>query len=110
LALIMSGLEETCAMKSLRFLGLMALAAATVYGQPTNGAVYWSSSPPDCTSIDSTQTAVAIFNGSGVRVGYSCYVAGTFVWLAAGAGWTTAIRVAGPASGGIGADLKFYDH
>jgi hypothetical protein len=36
-------------------------------------------------------------------------VSGTFLWLAAGGGWTTSIRVAAPASGAVGADYYFYD-
>jgi len=40
-------------MKSLHLLGLIAVAAATIHSQPTNGAVYWSpvTSPPDCSSL-----------------------------------------------------------
>jgi hypothetical protein len=95
-------------MKSLHLFGLIVLAAATLYGQPTNGAVYWSVTPPDCSSLNH-ETPVTITNPAGARVGYSCHVTGTFVWLAAGAGWTTAIRVAGPASGGIGVDYTFFD-
>jgi hypothetical protein len=52
---------------------------------------------------------VAIANSSGKTVGYSCYVSGTFVWLAAGGGWSSAIRVAAPASAAIGVDYTFYD-
>jgi hypothetical protein len=109
LVFIMNPLEELVRMKSLNLIGLMALAAASMYGQPTNGAPYWSSSPPDCTAISSTQVAVAIKNPSGTTIGFSCYVTGTFVWLAAGQGWTTAIRVAGPGSGSIGVDYQFFD-
>jgi hypothetical protein len=36
-------------------------------------------------------------------------VSGTFVWLAAGGGWSSAIRVAAPASAAIGVDYTFYD-
>ena len=95
-------------MNSLHLIGLMALAAATtLFGQPTNGAVYWSVTPPDCSSLNS-ETPVTITNPAGARLGYSCHVTGTFVWLAAGAGWSTAIRVAAPASGGIGVDFTFF--
>jgi hypothetical protein len=55
------------------------------------------------------QSPVAIKNAAGVTIGYSCFVSGTFAWLAAGAGWTTAIRVAAPASAPIGVDYSFYD-
>jgi hypothetical protein len=95
-------------MKSLRLLGLIALAAATLNGQPVNGPVYWSTVPPDCSSL-AGESPVAIANSSGKTVGYSCYVSGTFVWLAAGGGWSSAIRVAAPASAAIGVDYTFYD-
>jgi len=36
-------------------------------------------------------------------------VSGTFVWLAAGGGWSSSIRVAAPASAAIGVDYTFYD-
>jgi hypothetical protein len=52
---------------------------------------------------------VAITNSSGRTIGYACYVSGTFVWLAAGGGWSSAIRVAAPASAAIGVDYTFYD-
>ncbi len=93
-------------MKSLHLFGLMVLAAATVYGEEP---VYWSVSPPDCSAIND-QTPVTINSSTGARLGYSCQIAGTFVWLAAGAGWTTAIRVAGPGSGSVAVEFTFYDH
>jgi len=102
--------------KALSFLAWMALSAATLPGQsipvpgtqpPIAGAVYWSATPPDCSSL-AGESPVAILGGSGT-VGYSCYVSGTFVWLAAGGGWRTAIRVAAPASAAIGVDYSFYD-
>ncbi len=34
---------------------------------------------------------------------------GTFVWFAAGGGYTTALRVAAPASAPVGIDYQFYD-
>jgi len=92
---------------ALRVFVLIALAAA-MHGQTTNGPVYWSTVQPDCSSL-SGETAVAITNASGATLGYSCYVSGTFVWLAAGGGWTTSIRVAGPSSGAVGVDYSFYD-
>jgi hypothetical protein len=97
-------------MKSLRFLGLIAVAAATLHSQPVNGPVYWSpvTSPPNCTSL-AGESPVAITNSSGKTIGYSCYVSGTFVWLAAGGGWSSSIRVAAPASAPIGVDYTFYD-
>jgi hypothetical protein len=95
-------------MKSLHLLGLIAVAATTMHSQPTNGAVYWSTVPPDCSSL-AGESPVAITNSSGMTIGYSCYVSGTFVWLAAGGGWSTSIRVAAPASAAIGVDYTFYD-
>ena len=95
-------------MKSLRLLGLIAVAAATIHSQPANGAVYWSTVAPDCTSL-AGESPVAITNPAGRAIGYSCYVSGTFVWLAAGGGWSTSIRVAAPASAAIGVDYTFYD-
>jgi len=94
----------------------LALAAATLHGQPiavpgtqppVTGPVYWSATAPDCSSL-AGESAVAIVSASGT-VGYSCYVSGTFVWLAAGGGWSSAIRVAAPASAAIGVDYSFYD-
>ncbi len=41
--------------------------------------------------------------------GYSCYNAGTFVWLAAGGGWASSVRVAAPSSAPVGVDYSFYD-
>ena len=94
----------------------MALAAAMLPGQPiavpgaqppVTGPAYWSATAPDCSSL-AGESPVAIVSASGT-VGYSCYVSGTFVWLAAGGGWSTAIRVAAPASAAIGVDYSFYD-
>jgi hypothetical protein len=94
--------------KSLYLLGLIALSAAALHSQPTNGPVYWSATMPDCSSLG--ETAVAITNSSGGVIGYSCYVSGTFIWLATGGGWTSTIRVAAPASAPIGVDYTFYDN
>jgi hypothetical protein len=97
-------------------MGLMALAAAALPGQslavpgaqpPIAGPAYWSTTAPDCSSL-AGESPVAIVAASGT-VGYSCYVSGTFVWLAAGGVWNSAIRVAAPASGAIGVDYSFYD-
>jgi hypothetical protein len=92
----------------LRFLIIPALVAAALHGQPTNGPVYWSVNEPDCSSLG--ETAVAITNSSGVVIGYSCYASGTFVWLATGGGWTSAIRAGAPATAPIGVDYTFYDN
>src|SRR5215470_13368403 len=94
-------------MKCLSFFGLMALTVPILHAQPTNGAVYWSTTPPDCSNLN--QSPMAITNTSGTTIGYSCYVSGTFVWFAAGGVWGTSIRVAAPASAAIGVDYSFYD-
>jgi len=93
--------------KSLCLLGLVALSAAALPGQPTNGPVYWSTTVPDCSSLN--ETALEITNASGTVIGYSCYVSGTFVWLVAGGGWTVKIRAGAPATAPIGVDYTFYD-
>jgi hypothetical protein len=95
----------------------MALAGTTLHSQsaalpgsqpPTTGAVYYSTTgKPDCTSL-AGESPVAIMSGATV-LGYSCYVSGTFVWVAAGGGWVTSLSVAAPASGAIGVDYSFYD-
>ena len=95
--------------KPLHLLGLIALIAAALHGQPTNGPVYWSpvSSPPDCSSLQ--ETPVAIMSGT-TTIGYSCYVSGTFIWFAAGNGWTSKIRAGAPSTAPIGVDYTFYDN
>ena len=102
--------------KALLSIASVALAAA-LYSQtiplpgtqpPANGPAYWANPAPDCSSL-AGESPVAILNASGAVAGYSCYVSGTFVWLAAGGGWTTAIRVAAPESAAIGVDYSFYD-
>jgi hypothetical protein len=95
-------------MKPLHFFGLLALAAATLHSQPSNGVVYWSTVQPICDQTQG-QSVATIVNSSGATIGYSCYVAGTFAWFTAGGGWGTSIRVAGPASGAVGVDYTFYD-
>jgi len=99
-------------MKSPHLIVLIALAAATLHAQPTNGAIYWSTTQPDCSSLyafGAPETPFAITNQLGATIGYSCYVQGTFPWIAAGGGWSTSIRVAAPASAPIGVDYTFYD-
>jgi hypothetical protein len=104
--------ERSVRLKSLHLVGLMALASAALHGQ--SGAVYWSATQPDCSSLNN-ETPVAITDASGATIGYSCHLSGTFVWYAAGgvdynpAKWGTSIRVAAPASGAIGVDYFFYD-
>ena len=96
-------------MKTPHLLGLTILAAAMLHGQPTTGAQYWSTAAPDCSQLGES-TPATITNASGATVGYSCYVSGTFIWLAAGGTWGSSIRVAAPASGAIGVDYSFYDN
>jgi hypothetical protein len=95
---------------------LMALAALALHGQPIvvpgtqppiTGPVYWSTTPPDCSSL-AGEAPVTIVSETGTA-GFACYVSGTFVWLAAGGGWSTAIRVAAPGSGAVGVDYSFSD-
>jgi len=63
---------------------LIASAAATLDGQPipvpgtqppVTGPAYWSSAPPDCSSLAGESPAAI------GTVGYACYVSGTFVFL-----------------------------
>jgi hypothetical protein len=89
---------------------LTVLAGSVLHAQgqpPTNGPVYWSTTQPDCSSL--FENPVTITNTSGATIGYSCYVSGTFIWLAAGAGWGSAIRVAAPSTAPVGVDYTFYD-
>jgi hypothetical protein len=94
-------------MKTLYAFVFIVVAGPLVYGQPTNGPVYWSPTQPDCSSL--SESAVTIKNAAGTTVGYSCWVSGTFLWLAAGGGWATNLRVAAPASAPVGVDYTFYD-
>jgi len=94
-------------MKSLYFTGVLALAVVSLHGQ-SDQPVYWSANP-DCSSLMGGETPVQITDSSGKTLGYSCYVSGTFVWLAAGGMWGTTIRVSGPASADIDADYTYYD-
>jgi len=94
-------------MKSLQFLGLVAVVAVTLHGQQ-----YWSATVPSCASFDgsvSLDGPIAITDSSGATLGYSCSVSGTFLWLAAGGTWGTSIRVAAPSAGTVGVDYLFYD-
>ncbi len=93
-------------MKTLHLIGLMALAAAALDGQTT--VHYYSPTKPDCTSLGG-ETPIGVTDSTGKILGYSCYIAGTFAWVAAGAGWSSSIRVAAPASGAVGAVYLFYD-
>jgi len=91
--------------KLLSLIALVSLNVSLLHGQ--SGPVFWSSTQPDCSSLH--ETPIAVPNAQGATMGYSCYVAGTFVWLAAGGAWGTSIRVSAPASGAILAGYSFYD-
>jgi len=93
-------------MKSLHLTGLLALAVVSLHGQTS--PVYWSATKPDCSSLMNGETPIQITSGNTV-LGYSCYVSGTFVWLAAGGMWGTTLRVSAPALNDIDADFTFYD-
>jgi len=93
--------------KSLHLIALIALAVAIAYGQSSSQPVYWSTTMPNCSSLGN-EAPVTVQNGT-TTLGYSCYVGGTFVWFAAGGIWSTAIRVAAPASGAVGVMYSFYD-
>jgi len=100
--------------RSLHILGLIAFAAGVLHSQPTNGPVYWSATMPDCSSLPfgpngTGETAVEITNSSGTTIGYSCFVSGTFIWFAAGNGWSSKIRAGAPSTAPIGVDYTFYD-
>ena len=90
-------------MKSLQLFGLIALVAATLHGQ-----TFWStSSSLDCSSLG--ENAYGPYTTPTGVQGYSCFVGGTFAWYASGGAWSTAIRVAAPASGAVLVDYLFYD-
>jgi hypothetical protein len=85
-------------MKSLRYLGMIALAAATLHGQQ-----YWSTTPPDCSGLESVTISTS-------PPEYACGVSGTFVWYASGGSqWTSYIRVGAPSTAPIQANYYFYD-
>jgi hypothetical protein len=102
-------------MKTLQFIGLMILGAVALYGQPpATGTPWWSTTPIDCSSVDNVAAGTSYtISLPGGGTGYYCYVSGTFVWLAAGGGYVTSLRVAGPASlatqAGVAFNYFFYD-
>jgi len=102
-------------MKTLQFIGLIALGAATLYGvPPTTGTQWWSTTPIDCSSVDNVPVGSSYqVSLPGGATGYYCYTSGTFVWLAAGGGYTTSLRVSGRAAlaaqTGVALDFLFYD-
>ncbi|HTP90030.1 MAG TPA: hypothetical protein VMJ34_23955 [Bryobacteraceae bacterium] len=90
--------------KSLQILCLAAIMAVGL--QAATNPVYWSTDPNlDCSKV---YGPVPIDLGNG-QTGYSCEVAGTFNWVAAGGGWGSEIRVSAPTTADIGADFFFYD-
>ena len=83
-------------MKSLRFLGLMALAGVGLHGTTDHGSpVLVHDSGSDCSSLGEN-AVIRSRTRVGGDLGYFCYVSGTFLWLAAGGTWSTSIRVAAP--------------
>lgn len=95
-------------MKSLHLIGLVALAGATLHGQSATQPIYWSPTQPDCSSLNESPIQVTVPSLK-TTLGYSCWVSGQFLWLAAGGMWGTAIRVAAPASGAVAVYYSFYD-
>ena len=94
-------------MKLLHLGGLMALTGIGLYAlPPTTGAKYWTTDPNlDCSSAHALIIEVQLDSGG---LGFSCLVSGTFPWLAAGGAWSTSIRIAAPASGGIAVNYGFW--
>ena len=83
------------------------MATAALSGQPpTTGAQFWSTDPNlDCSSAHALAIQVPLASGG---MGVSCLVSGTFVWTAAGGGWSTSIRATAPATGAIGVNYGFW--
>jgi hypothetical protein len=96
-------------MKSLHLIGLVALAGATLHGQSATQPIYWSTTQPDCSSLNNETPFTVTDPSLKATLGYSCWVSGTFLWLAAGGEWSTAIRAAAPASGAVAVYYSFYD-
>jgi hypothetical protein len=94
-------------LKSLYLWGLIAVTGVGLYASPpTTGAKFWSTDPNlDCSAAHALAIQVQLASGG---LGTSCLVSGTFVWMAAGGGWNSSIRVAAPASGPIGIDYGFW--
>lgn len=86
-------------LKSLQIAAFIVMMGSVVQGQ-----TYWSSSPPNCGPYESI-TLQLNTGGSG----YACRVYGIFPWYAAGAGWTTSIRTAAPASASIAFFVFYFD-
>ena len=94
-------------LKSLYLWGLIAVTGVGLYASPpTTGAKFWSTDPNlDCSAAHALAIQVQLASGG---LGTSCLVSGTFVWMAAGGGWNSSIRVAAPASGPIAVDYGFW--
>jgi hypothetical protein len=96
-------------MKKISLPALLTLAVASMLEAmpPTDGAQWWSTDPNlECASIHALIFQVSLASGG---TGLACGISGTFPWLAAGGGWSTAIRAAAPASGAIGIQYLFFD-
>ena len=80
--------------------GLLVLGASCLMGQTgpwVNPGT--SSSPSSCAPFH---------DQSAGTTAYYCYYGGNFPWYAAGASWTTVLRIAAPASGAIQVKYDFY--
>jgi hypothetical protein len=86
-------------LKSLQIAAFIVMMGSVVQGQ-----TYWSASQPNCGPYENL--TVQLSSGG---VGYSCGVVGIFPWFTAGAGWTTSIRTAAPASAAIAFMFAYYD-
>jgi hypothetical protein len=94
-------------MKFFRLSALIALVSAMAYGfPPTTGPKFWSTDPNlDCSAFHALIGEINLASGG---KGYTCFVSGTFVWMAAGGSWSSSIRVQAPASGSIGVEYGFF--
>jgi hypothetical protein len=86
-------------LKSLQIAAFIVMMDSVVQGQ-----TFWSPSPPNCGPYEAL--TVQLDTGGN---GYSCGVVGIFPWFTAGAGWTTSIRTAAPASASIGFYFAYTD-
>ena len=93
-------------LKSVYLAGFLVVGALTASAQ-----TYWSTNPALNCNAYGTNAAGAPqqVTTPGGGTGYVCYVYGTLPWYAAGAGWGSTIRIAGPASAAVAVFLDFYD-
>jgi hypothetical protein len=86
------------------FKSLQIAAFIVMMGSVVQGQTYWSASQPNCGPYENL--TVQLNTGGN---GYSCGVVGIFPWFTAGAGWTTSIRTAAPASAAIAFLFAYQD-